>query len=100
MPSTPGMRTSISTTSGTNSATLADGVVAVLGLGDDVDVGLGLEHHDQTPTEQGVVVADHHPDPVVGLRTSRSSSPLRRTLRKVVWTVKGTDDGHGRVVSD
>ena len=46
---------------------LAHGLVAVLGLGDDLDARLGLQHHDQAPPEQGVVVADQHPDRGVGI---------------------------------
>ena len=45
---------------------LGDGVLAVLGLADDLDALLGLEHHDQPAAEQGVVVTDQHPDGIAG----------------------------------
>ena len=41
---------------------LGHGVLAVLGLGDDLDALFRLEHHDQPAPEERVVVADEHPD--------------------------------------
>ncbi len=52
-----------------------DDLLAVVGLGHDVDVGLGFEDHEQAPAEQRVVVGDDHLDGVAG---GPCASPRRR----------------------
>ena len=62
MPSTPGMRTSISTTSGASSLDQRDRLGAVLGLADHLDVVAGVEDHAEAGPHQRLVVGDHDPD--------------------------------------
>ena len=57
MPSSTGMRTSISTTSGRSAAAERDGLLAVGGLADDVDA-VRLEDHPQPGPHEVLVVGD------------------------------------------
>src|SRR3954469_11057650 len=61
---------------------------AVLGLADDVDVGLLLEHHLQAAPEQGVVIDDENSD---GFSASygRWLSTVRRLGHKISIVVAG-----------
>ena len=67
MPSTSGIRMSISTTSGRSARAMLDRLAAVGRLADDLDVGLGVEDHPEAVAHQGLVVgdqdADHRRDP-------------------------------------
>ena len=55
-PSMPGIRTSISTTSGCSAAASATASRAVGRLADDLEVGLGLEDHAEAHAQQLLVV--------------------------------------------
>ena len=57
-PSVPGMRMSISTTSGRCSRARRHGLVAVGGLADDHDVVLGVEQGTEAGPHQRLVVGD------------------------------------------
>ena len=61
MPSRPGIRTSISTTSGWQ-ASIWTRASPVAGLTRDDKVRLGLEDHPESGAHQGLVVDDEHPD--------------------------------------
>ena len=89
MPLMPGMRTSISTTSGTSSCARSSAVAAVGRLADDLHALVELEHQHQPASEHGVVIADEHADhwlsvPVFGDRIGRHCwfVPLVATLRE------------------
>ena len=58
----PGIRTSISTTSGWHSSACEHGLLAVGGLARDDQVGLGLEDHPEPGADQRLVVDDEDPD--------------------------------------
>ena len=60
---------------------LLDRLGAVLGLADDLDVGLLLEHHLQAAAEQRVVVDHQHPDRVTGARRQRAPARRCRSCR-------------------
>ena len=62
IPSTRGIRRSISTTSGRCLATAAGHLVAVSGLPDDDQAVGAVEHHRQAGPHQGVVVHEQDPD--------------------------------------
>ncbi len=62
MPSIFGMRTSISTTSGRAAPDEVDGCGAVAGLGDDREVGFGLQDHPEPDPDHLLVVDQHDPD--------------------------------------
>ena len=62
MPPRLGIRTSIRTMSGVVSTVFCTASAPSLGLADDVDVGLLLEHHLQPAPEQRVVVDDENAD--------------------------------------
>ncbi len=78
MPSSPGMRMSISTTSGLQLACLLDRLAPVGGLADDVDVGLGAEDHPKPGADEALVVgeqnADHRADSGNRARTRKPPS--------------------------
>ena len=59
MPSTSGMRTSISTTSGVAARPSATASRAVGGLADDLEVGLGVEDHAEAAAHERLVVGEH-----------------------------------------
>ncbi len=61
-PSTPGIRMSISTTSGPRVAHEVEGGRAVVGLADDLDVVLGVEEHAEPGAHERLVVGQHDPD--------------------------------------
>ena len=91
MPSTPGMRTSISTTSGDEASTSRDRLGAVLGLADDLDVVAGVEDHAEPRPHQRLIVGDDDPDasrhrrPGAGGRargSRRAPSARPRTCRR------------------
>ena len=58
-PSSSGMRTSISTTSGRRPAHDVDRLAPVGGLPDHAQVGLGVEDHAEAGPQQPLVVGDH-----------------------------------------
>ena len=58
MPSTPGIRTSISTTSGCSALHERDGLGAVARLADHLHVLLGLEDHAEAAADERLVVGD------------------------------------------
>ena len=58
MPSISGMRMSMSTTSGSSSRAMLDGLRAVVGLADDLEVVLDLEDHAEARAHEGLVVGD------------------------------------------
>ena len=62
IPLSPGMTTSISTTSGFLLPRLEDRCADIAGLADDLDVVLGVEQQVQAGPDDGVVVDDQHPD--------------------------------------
>ena len=57
-PSSCGIWTSISTTSGCSRSRDRDGLVAVARLADDVEVVLGLEDHPEAGADQRLVVGE------------------------------------------
>ena len=61
MPSSSGMRMSISTTSGCEPLGLLDRLQAVGGLADHVEVVLGVEDHPEPGAHERLVVGDQHP---------------------------------------
>ena len=75
MPSVPGMRTSIRTTSGRSCAGQSHGLGAVRRLADRVHVGLGVQDHAERHAQQRLVVgeqdADRHAAPSSGGSRSR-----------------------------
>ena len=62
MPDCLGIRTSMSTTSGTVPAARSAAAAPSLGLADDLDVVLDVEQHRQPATEQLLVVDDDDAD--------------------------------------
>jgi hypothetical protein len=62
MPSTPGMRTSISTTSGVRAQRRLDRLAAVGGLADDLDVALEREHRLDPAPHERLIVGDEDLD--------------------------------------
>ncbi len=62
MPSSLGIRTSITATSACDPAQRLDGGQAVAGLADDGHVRLGVEHHLEPGPHQLLVVDQHDPD--------------------------------------
>ncbi len=61
-PSITGIRTSISTTSGSSRRASRHGLEPVAGLGDDLDVGLSRQQHGEAAAHQGLVVGDDDTD--------------------------------------
>ena len=61
-PSTSGIRTSISTTSGCSRSTSATASRAVAGLADHLEVGLGVEDHAEAAAHERLVVGEHDAD--------------------------------------
>ena len=53
---------SIRTTSGLELGRLTDRLVAVVGLADDLDVGLALEDHPETGADEALVVREEDAD--------------------------------------
>ena len=75
-PSSSGIRMSISTTSGFDERRLTDRLEAVLGLGDDLDVALGLQDHPEAGAHELLVVGDEDPDhPLIVPTRGRAASP-------------------------
>ena len=72
IPSTSGIRTSISTTSGSARVHERSGLRAVARLADDLDVGLGVQDQPEAAANEGLVVgeddADRHADGSNGRR--------------------------------
>ena len=62
MPSVPGMRTSMRTTSGRTRPTCATASSPVAGLTGDHEVGLGLQDHPEAGADEHLVVDDEHAD--------------------------------------
>ena len=62
IPSMPGIRTSISTTSGCRADAMRDAGRPVAGLADHLDVRLGLQDQPEAHPEQGLVVDQQDPD--------------------------------------
>ena len=62
IPSSRGIRTSISTTSGRERPHSVDRGSTVVGLADHLDVGLGRQDHPQPGPDQRLVVDEDHPD--------------------------------------
>ncbi len=69
------MRMSISTTSGRCCTAPADRRVAVGGLADHLDVGLGVEQRLEPGPHQGLVVGQQHPDHVGNSRLGARAEP-------------------------
>ena len=80
MPSMPGIRTSIRTTSGVERAAQRDRLVAVCGLAHDLEVGLDLEDHPEPGAHQGLVVGDEDADRHGG--SQRAGWPAARSRRR------------------
>ena len=81
MPSSSGMRMSISTTSGSRRPALWIGLVAVGRLADDLDVGMVLEHEPEAGAHERLVVGDQDADahaPPIGSRAWTRKPPLGR----------------------
>ena len=80
-PVEPGIRTSISTTSGRSRATSATASRAVAGLADDLEVGLGVEDHAEAAAHERLVVgeqdADAHGAPPAAAARGRRKPPPR-----------------------
>ena len=76
MPSTPGMRTSISTTSGDVASTTATASPPSLGLADNLDVVAGVEDHAEPCPHQRLIVGDDDSDGH-GTESKRSSACTR-----------------------
>ena len=74
MPSIRGMRTSMSTTSGATRVATGDGLLAVVGLADDLDVGLRVEDHAEAAAHQLLVVDDDDADASCRQRRSRAAT--------------------------
>ena len=62
MPSSSGMRMSISTTVGRKRAAFSTASSPLRGLGDDLDVLLAAEQHAEAGPDHGLVVGDEHAD--------------------------------------
>ena len=74
MPSSSGMRTSISTTSGCEAPRLRDRLEPVGGLADDLDVLLGLEDHAEARPHERLVVDDQDAQAHSAVTGSRARS--------------------------
>ena len=79
MPLRRGIRTSISTMSGSSVDGQLDRLGAVAGLADDLDVGLLAEDHLQPTAEQRVVVDDEHADRLGAAGDREARRPRRLT---------------------
>ena len=62
MPSTSGMRTSISTTSGRSRSASSTASAPFAGLADDLEVVAGLQDHAEAAAHQRLVVGQQHAD--------------------------------------
>ena len=71
----PGIRMSISTTSGRGRAASADRLRAVGGLADHLDVGLGVEQRAEAGPDQCLVVGEQDPDHDLPSRGRRACDP-------------------------
>ena len=71
-PSMRGMRTSISDEVGVTAVRERDGLDAVGGLPDDLDVGLGLEDRPQPAADDRLIVREQHADDVIAWRAGRA----------------------------
>ena len=79
IPSSSGMRMSISTTSGFSAPDLLDGVEAVGGLADDLEVVLGVEDHAEAGAHERLVVGDQQPDAHATLNSRAADGSAART---------------------
>ena len=78
MPSMPGIRMSISTTSGRSARADARRPRPVGGLADHLDVGLRVEDHREAGPDQLLVVGEQHPDRHAGsarISAARTAKP-------------------------
>ena len=82
----PGIRMSISTTSGRRSRASAHRLVAVGGLADHLDVGLGVEQRPEPGPHQRLVVGEHdadHGPPVSGTGPAPEAATRPRRLPRM-----------------
>ena len=79
IPSSSGMRMSISTTSGLSAADLLDGVEPVGGLAHDLEVVLGVEDHAEAGAHERLVVGDQQSDAHATLSSLAAIGRVART---------------------
>ena len=85
IPSRFGMRMSMRTTSGLELGRLTDRRVAVVGLADDLDVGLALEDHPEPGADKALVVRQEdadHPGSPNGKARTKGITPLGTAARR------------------
>ena len=99
MPSTPGIRTSIRTTSGRRRPASLDRLVPVLGLADDLDVVLAVEDRAEAAAHERLVVGDQDANHVVG-RHRKASDDAKAAARQRAGVERPAEHGDALAHAD